>query len=93
LLAFAPDISAAAARNGRESGTQAAMSTDDPVFAVVRGSPTDEEVAALVAVLTLTNRRSAAEPDTRPSGWSAYWRTVKAPIIPGPDAWRMSVRP
>ena len=69
------------------------MSTDEPVFSVVKGSPTDEELAALVAVLALARRRSETEPDTRPSGWSAYWRSVRAPIIPGPDAWRMSGRP
>jgi len=68
------------------------MNTDEPVFSVVKGSPTDEEVAALVAVLTLARRREP-EPDTRPSGWSAYWRTVRAPITPGPNAWRMSARP
>jgi acyl-CoA carboxylase epsilon subunit len=67
--------------------------SDEPVFAVVKGSPTDEEVAALVAVLTLIGRRSEPAPAEHPSGWSAYWRTVKAPIIPGPDAWRMSARP
>jgi acyl-CoA carboxylase epsilon subunit len=71
------------------------MTAEDgqPVFSVVKGSPTDEEVAALVAVLTLGSRSSEPEPDIRPSGWSAYWRTVRAPIIPGPDAWRMSARP
>jgi acyl-CoA carboxylase epsilon subunit len=67
--------------------------SEEPVFSVVKGAPTDEELAALVAVLTLTDRRSEPEPATRPSGWSAYWRTVKAPILPGPDAWRMSARP
>ena len=71
------------------------MSTDEPAvaFSVVKGSPTDEEVAALVAVLTLANRSSEPAPATRPSGWSAYWRTVRAPITPGPNAWRMSGRP
>ena len=67
---------------------------DQPMFSVVKGSPTDEEVAALVAVLTLAGRSSAPETETtRPSGWAAYWRTVRAPIIPGPNAWRMSARP
>ena len=65
----------------------------EPVFSVVKGSPTDEELAALVAVLTLTGHRAPPEPETRPSGWSTYWRTVRAPVIPGPDAWRMSARP
>ena len=68
------------------------MSTEEPLFSVVKGSPTDEEIAALVTVLALTSRRSQPELKTRPSGWSAYWRTVGAPIIPGPDAWRMSGR-
>ena len=27
------------------------------------------------------------------SGWSAYWRSVRAPVTPGPNAWRMSGRP
>ena len=62
-------------------------------FSVVRGSPTDEELAALVTVLTLSSRRSEPEPTSRPSGWSAYWRSVRAPISPGPHAWRMSARP
>ena len=62
-------------------------------FSVVRGNPTDEELAALVTVLTLAGRRSEPEPAPRPSGWSAYWRTVRAPISPGPNAWRMSGRP
>jgi hypothetical protein len=71
------------------------MTTDDaPVaFSVVKGSPTDEEIAALVTVLTLSSRRSEPEPTNRPSGWSAYWRTVRAPVSPGPHAWRMSARP
>ena len=69
------------------------MPDPDVTISVVKGSPTDEEVAALVAVFTLANRRSEPEPETRPSGWSAYWRTVRAPITPGPNAWQMSGRP
>jgi hypothetical protein len=69
------------------------MTAAEPVFSVVKGSPTDEELAALVAVLTLVGREPAPEPATRPSGWSAYWRSVRAPITPGPNAWRMSGRP
>jgi hypothetical protein len=69
--------------------------TSDPEVAmsVVKGSPTDEELAALVTVLTLARRRSEPDPAPRPSGWSAYWRSVRAPISPGPNAWRMSGRP
>jgi hypothetical protein len=66
---------------------------DEPLFRVVKGSPTEEELAALVAVLTLRSGGGAPEPEPRTSGWSAYWRSVRAPVQPGPEAWRMSGRP
>jgi hypothetical protein len=66
---------------------------NEPLFRVVKGSPTEEELAALVAVLTLRSGGGATEPETRESGWSAYWRSVRAPVQPGPEAWRMSGRP
>ena len=70
------------------------MSTmDEPLFQVVKGSPTEEELAALVAVLTLRSGGAAAAPARPESGWSAYWRSVRAPVQPGPEAWRMSGRP
>ncbi len=66
--------------------------SDVPVFSVIKGNPSEEELAALVAVLAL---RSSAEPEppTASAGWSAYWRSVRAPVQPGPEAWRMSGRP
>jgi acyl-CoA carboxylase epsilon subunit len=66
---------------------------DEPLFQVVKGSPTEEELAALVAVLALQRSSAAAAPMPRESGWSAYWRSVRAPVQPGPEAWRMSGRP
>ena len=66
---------------------------DEPLFRVVKGSPTDEELAALVAVLTMRSSGQTAEPEPPASGWSAYWRSVRAPVQPGPEAWRMSGRP
>ena len=67
--------------------------TETPLFQVVKGSPTEEELAAVVAVLTLRFGAAAAAPDPRESGWSAYGRSVRAPVQPGPEAWRMSGRP
>jgi hypothetical protein len=63
-------------------------------FTVVKGSPTDDELAAVVTVLTTEfNRPRQGEAKPAQSGWSAYWRTVRSPLQPGPTAWRMSARP
>jgi hypothetical protein len=67
--------------------------SDEPLFQVVKGSPTEEELAALVAVLALRTGPAETRPDRSESGWSAYWRSVRAPVQPGPEAWRMSGRP
>jgi hypothetical protein len=64
-----------------------------PAFRVVRGHPTEEEVAALLVVLSA---RAAAEPTTTlpatASGWASYARAVRAPLQPGPGAWLASAR-
>ena len=67
---------------------------DEPMFSVIKGSPTDDELAAVVTVLTMLQRAgSAAGEKPRPSGWSAYWRSVRPVVPPGPGAWRMSGGP
>jgi hypothetical protein len=63
-------------------------------FTVVKGSPTEDELAALVTVLTTEfNRPRQGEAKPAQSGWSAYWRSVRSPLQPGPRSWRMSARP
>ena len=69
------------------------MNEADVALSVVRGNPTDEELAALVMVLAMRSGGPASAPERPTSGWSAYWRTVRAPVTPGPNAWRMSSRP
>jgi hypothetical protein len=61
---------------------------------VIRGDPTPEEVAALVAVLVprVHGRAVPAEPTPRPSRWQASARPAN-PQRPGPDAWRASALP
>lgn len=61
---------------------------------VVRGDPTPEEIAALVAVLT-ARARAAAEPPPgdRRSPWSDPARRLRRPLSHGPGAWRTSARP
>ena len=66
----------------------------ESIFSVIKGSPTDDELAAVVTVLTMLQRAgSGTSENARPSGWSAYWRSVRPVVPPGPGAWRMSGRP
>ena len=72
----------------------AAADDTEPIFRVVSGRPTDEELAAVLAVLTAAGpptTTAAPAPQSR-SGWSAYWRAVRQPLHPGPGAWRTSRR-
>jgi hypothetical protein len=74
------------------------MTAAEPLFRVVAGHPTDEETAALAAVL---GARLAAGPPAghRPSGrgpagrWADPARSMRPPLTPGPRAWRNSARP
>ena len=64
-----------------------------PRFRVVKGQPTDEELAAVVAVLEALAARPGPEPVAPPtSGWAAYWRTLRAPVPPGPSGWQAAGR-
>ncbi|MDA0567598.1 acyl-CoA carboxylase subunit epsilon [Streptomonospora sp. S1-112] len=71
-----------------------------PFLRVVRGDPSPEEVAALVAVLTARARavraaraaRGAAR-EAPPSGWCDRARLVRRPPAPGPGAWRAAYGP
>lgn len=64
----------------------------DLPLSVVKGDPTPEELAALVAVVSAKAAEAGAEPE-RPSNWAAYWRRVRTPLRPGRGAWRASALP
>jgi acyl-CoA carboxylase epsilon subunit len=69
------------------------MTEPTPLLRVVRGQPTAEEAAALAVVLTA---KLAARPaqDRRPrGGWADRARALRAPLTPGPGAWRRSQSP
>jgi hypothetical protein len=64
-----------------------------PAIKITKGNPTDEEIAAVVAVLTaLAASGPVPSPEEPRSGWAAYWRAVAAPVTPGPGAWQAAVR-
>jgi len=68
--------------------------TDEPILQVVKGDPTPEELAALIAVVSARSSASAvpAEPD-RAGDWATYWRHARRPLHPGPGRWRASAHP
>ena len=65
--------------------------TPAPAMGVVKGNPTEEELAAAVTVLSLA---LAPRPNPRPAddrplagGWKSYWRVVRREHRPGRGAW------
>jgi hypothetical protein len=61
-------------------------------LAVISGRPDDVEVAAITAVLSGVLEELAAEQGRRklagPSAWARSQRILRAPLQPGPGAWR-----
>ena len=70
-----------------------------PLFSVVSGHPSPEELAALTAVvatrLAARQRAAVSQPPARParSAWLDRAALTRAPLRPGPGAWRRSARP
>ncbi|WP_086821157.1 acyl-CoA carboxylase subunit epsilon [Allokutzneria sp. NRRL B-24872] len=67
------------------------MTAGEPLLRVVRGEPTDEELAALAAVITAVASQSAPETAPKPrSLWAERGSVLRRPHHPGPGAWRAS---
>ena len=64
-----------------------------PVLRVIRGNPTQEEIAALVAVLLSLPAEEEATPAPRRSAWSDRSRLLRHPLFPGHGTWRRSGLP
>lgn len=64
-----------------------------PLLRVVRGEPTAEELAALVAVLAARSAAGAPEPPKPVSAWTDRSLLVRRPVAHGPGAWRASAWP
>jgi len=62
-----------------------------PVLRIVRGTPNDCELAALLAVVA-ARWGAPAPPPPRPvpSAWTDRSRLVRRHLYPGPGAWRAS---
>ena len=60
-----------------------------PALRVVRGTPDDVELAALVAVLAARGGAAPGDPPARQAGgWSDRSRTLRTPLRSAPGAWR-----
>ena len=68
--------------------------TDTPYFRVVRGEPTPDELAALVAVVAARAAAAGAAPAPRlRPAWSDPARRLGLTSRPSPGAWRRSALP
>lgn len=68
-----------------------------PFLTVVRGEPTEAELAAVITVLTARGTAqaaadSAALPGSGRSAWASSHRLMRKPVHAGPGAWRASAR-
>jgi hypothetical protein len=71
------------------------MDSGRPVFKVISGDATAEEIAAVLAAVT-SAARSASRPSPSArstSAWADRAAGLRRPLRPGPDGWRASGRP
>jgi hypothetical protein len=63
------------------------------LFRVVRGEPTDAEVAALTVVLAAVASVGGPPPPATRDRWSDPAAALRTPLAGGPGAWRTSYWP
>ena len=64
-----------------------------PILRVVKGDPTPEELAALVAVVAVIGSGGTDPAPRRTPEWSAHHRKVRTSFPHGPGGWRSSALP
>jgi Acyl-CoA carboxylase epsilon subunit len=80
------------------AGSEQAARDRRALFRVIRGEPSDAEVAALAAVLAAVSAASTAVSSGPPTTsaldrWSDPAARLRTPLHPGPGAWRTSTWP
>ena len=63
-----------------------------PLLTVVRGEPTPEQLAAVIAVVSARAAGGGADKEPAPRSLWAQPQ-LRAPLTPGPGAWRASALP
>ena len=75
--------------------TEETSEQEQPLLRIVKGDPTPEEVAALVAVVSAmaAGAAEAASRQARPKPeWGAHHHKLRGPHRHGPGAWRAHAR-
>jgi hypothetical protein len=67
--------------------------SNDPQVRVVSGSPTDEELAIVIALASALGTDEAAKGSTPMNGWGDHRRAMRTPLPHGDHAWRASALP
>ncbi len=61
-----------------------------PLLRIVRGEPTPEELAALIAVLSVRGGGAAPAPEPVRSAWGRHGSGLRGELASYPGAWRAS---
>jgi hypothetical protein len=64
-----------------------------PLLRVVRGAPSAEELAALVAVVAARAASGTSDPPARRTAWNDPARLTRGPVHARPGGWRASALP
>ena len=65
--------------------------SETPILRVISGNPSEEEIAAILAVVS--RRGASARPKPRFSLWARKSRLTRPALRPGFGAWRASTMP
>jgi Acyl-CoA carboxylase epsilon subunit len=63
-----------------------------PLLRVVRGEPSDEELAALTVVVAALSQPRTRRRPTPVGTWASFGDLHRPPLRPGPGGWRASGR-
>jgi hypothetical protein len=76
-----------------QAGPEATPEERRALFRVVRGEPTDAEVAALTVVLAAAASGGGEPAPVTRDAWSDPAARVRTPLTAGPGAWRATYWP
>lgn len=67
--------------------------SSEPQVRVVAGSPTDDELAIVIALASALSTSDAPKESSPMNGWGDHRRAMRTPLAHGDHAWRASALP